>query len=63
MLTIPEMIDARDSLRQAEIIIARIRGVFLAGGDVRGARLLNDAIGLLADEIDALDRAIGAAKP
>jgi hypothetical protein len=63
MLTIPEMTDARDQLRQAEIIIARIRGMFLTAGLIQGARHLNDAIGLISDQIAELDRAIGAAKP
>jgi len=62
-LTVPEMTDARDKLRQAEILIAVVRGMFLTAGHTQGARLLNDAIGLLADEIAELDRALGAAKP
>ena len=57
------MTDARDKLRQADILIAAVRGMFISGGDVRGARLLNDAINLISDEIAELDRVIGAAKP
>ena len=64
MLTIPELTDARDSLRQAENIAARVRGVFLSAGYIQGARILNAAIGLLADEIAALDKAIaGGGQP
>ena len=63
MLTIPEMTDARDKLRQADILIAAVRGIFISGGDVRGARLLQDAVNLVSDEVDALDRAIAATKP
>lgn len=63
MLTIAEMTDARDSLRQAEGLAARIRGVFLSAGYVRGARVLNDVIRLLADEVAALDKAISGSKP
>ena len=63
MLTIPEMTDARDKLRQADILIAAVRGIFISGGDVQGARLLNDAINLISDEIAGLDKVIGAAKP
>jgi hypothetical protein len=55
--------DARDSLRQAESLAARIRGVFLSAGYVRGARVLNDVISLLADEVAALDKAISGSKP
>ena len=61
-LTVPEMIGARDKLRQADLIAA-VRGMFISGGYVQGARLLNDAINLISDEIAELDRAIGAAKP
>ncbi len=63
MLTIAEMTDARDSLRQAEGLAARIRGVFLSAGYIQGARVLNDVIGLLADEVAALDKAISGSKP
>ena len=58
MLSIPELIAARDSLRQAENIVAKVRGVYLSAGYIAGARILNDVIGLLADEIAALDKAI-----
>ena len=58
MLTIPEM--ARDKLRQADSLIAAVRGVFITAGYVHGARVMNDAINLLADEIAALNKAIGA---
>jgi hypothetical protein len=63
MLTIPELTDARDKLRQADILIAVVRGMFITGGDVRGARIMNDIIGLIADEIAALDKAIGGGQP
>lgn len=60
MLTIPEMTEARDKLRQADSLIAAVRGVFITAGYVHGARVMNDAINLLADEIAALNKAIGA---
>lgn len=63
MLTQAELTNARDQLRQADILIAAVRGMFISGGYVQGARLLNDAINLISDEIAELDRAIGAAKP
>jgi hypothetical protein len=58
MLTIAEMTDARDQLKQADNLVAAVRGVFLSAGYIQGARILNDVIGLLADEIAALDKAI-----
>ena len=48
MLTLPEMTDARDSLRQAEGLTARVRGVYLSAGYIQGARILNDVLRLLA---------------
>jgi hypothetical protein len=63
MLTIPELTDARDKLRHADILIAVVRGMFITGGHVHGARVLNDVIGLLADEISALDKAISSSQP
>jgi hypothetical protein len=50
-------------LRQAEGLAARIRGVFLSAGYVRGARVLNDVTRLPADEVAALDKAISGSKP
>ena len=63
MLTIPEMTDARDKLRQAENLVSAVRGMFISAGYAHGARIMNDVLTLLADEIVALDKAIGAAKP
>jgi hypothetical protein len=37
--------------------------VYVSAGYAHGARILNDVIGLLADEIAALERAIAGAKP
>ena len=63
MLTVSEMNDARDKLKQADSLIAAVRGIFLTAGDVQGARIMNDIIGLIADEIAALGKLIGGAKP
>jgi hypothetical protein len=49
MLTVSEMTDARDKLKQADSLIAAVRGIFLTAGDVQGARVMNDIIGLIAD--------------
>ena len=58
MLTQAEMTSARDDLRSAESLIARVRGLFLSAGYIHGARLMKAAIGLLADEIAALEKAL-----
>ncbi len=60
MLTLPELTDAREKLRQADILIAAVRAVFISGNYAHGARVLNDILGLLADQLSALDKAIGA---
>ena len=59
MLTPAELADARDKLKQADILVAAVRGMFITGNYVRGARVLNDILGLIADQITALDKAIG----
>jgi hypothetical protein len=58
MLTQAEMQDARDRLRSAGNLIEAVRVVFLSAGYVQGARLLNGAAVLIADEVAALDKAI-----
>lgn len=58
MLTKTEMASARDSLRSAESLIAAVRGLYLSAGYVQGARLMNNALALLADEIAALEKAL-----
>jgi hypothetical protein len=63
MLTTKEMLDAKDKLRAALNLIEAVRVVYLSGGYVLGARLLNDVAGLVGDEIAALDKAIGAGQP
>jgi hypothetical protein len=63
MLTQAEMIGARDDLRQAENLCAHVRGIYLSAGYIAGARLLNAILGLLADEIAVLDKAIAGGQP
>jgi hypothetical protein len=63
MLTQAEMTTARDDLRQAESLIGCVHGVFRSAGYAQGARFLKAALGMIADEIAALDKAIGRAKP
>jgi hypothetical protein len=63
MLTQAEMVTARDDLRQAESLISRVHGVFLSAGYNPRSAFLNAVLGLLADEITALDKAIAAGQP
>lgn len=63
MLSVSEMIDARDKLRTAGNLVETVRVVFLSAGYIQGGRILQDVIKLLADEINALDRAIASGKP
>jgi hypothetical protein len=63
MLSQAEMIDGRDKLRTAANLIEGVKATFFAAGDISGARLLNEVVHALEDEIAALDKAIGAAKP
>ena len=58
MLTQAELTDARDTLSAAKALIASVRSLLLSGGEVASARLLNDALGILSDEIAALDKAL-----
>ena len=44
MLTVSEMTDASDKLKQADSLIAAVRGIFLTAGDVQGARIMNDIL-------------------
>jgi len=43
--------------------LSQCQSVFITAGYVQGARIMKDAINLLADEIAALNKAIGGAKP
>ena len=62
MLTTQELTEARDTLSAAKALIEAVKATFFASGDVSGARLLNEVIHAVDDEIAALDKKI-AAKP
>jgi hypothetical protein len=62
MLTTAELTDAREKLHQANLLTEAVRGVFLGGAYIEGARLLNEVAHLLADEIAALDKSIDGKK-
>lgn len=55
MLTLAEIADARDQLRQAENIMAGLRARFLSSAFTLGGRVALDLIGLIGDIIRALD--------
>ena len=55
MLTLAEIADACDQLRQAENIMAGLRGRFLSSGFTLGGRVALDITGLIGDIIRALD--------
>jgi hypothetical protein len=61
MLTIPELTDAREKLRQAHALIESVKVAFLSDRKrFASARLLNDVAHVVDDEIAALDKEIGA---
>ena len=55
MMTAVEVLACRNRLREADVLLAQVRGAFLIAGDAAGARLANDAIGLIADLMRMLD--------
>jgi hypothetical protein len=60
MLTTQELTDARERLCQAKALVTGVRDLFFSGGDVSGARLLNEVVHALADEIAAIDKKLAA---
>jgi hypothetical protein len=58
MITAAELTDAREKLCQAKALVAGVRDLFFSGGDISGARLLNEVCHALDDEIAALDKKI-----
>jgi len=55
-LTTQELIRAKDALRQAETLIALVRGLFIIGGHVPGARRLNATVGCIGEEVRSIER-------
>jgi hypothetical protein len=58
MLTTAELAEAREKLRQAHALIESVRLSYLSSSYLDGARLLNDALHLLDDEVCALNRCV-----
>jgi hypothetical protein len=50
-----EIAAARDKLRQADKIIAEVRGLCIDGGHAHGTRITHEIAGLIADVIRGLD--------
>ncbi len=63
MLTQVEIIACRDKLREADRLVALVRGAFLVAQSMHGARIANDVLGLIADILDLLDSMETALKP
>jgi alkylation response protein AidB-like acyl-CoA dehydrogenase len=59
MLTIQELSGVRDKLRSMRITIESLRLLFLSSGHSEDARRLNDVVGLVDDEIAALEKETG----
>jgi hypothetical protein len=55
-----ELTDAREKLSQAKALVTGVRDLFFSGGDVAGARLLNEVVHALADEVAAIDKKLAA---
>jgi hypothetical protein len=55
MMTLVEVVACQNKLREADAILAQVRGSFLVAGDAAGARLANDALKLVADLMQMLD--------
>ena len=53
--TLVEVATCRGKLREADVILAQVRGAFIVAPDAAGARLANDAVGLIADLMRMLD--------
>jgi hypothetical protein len=58
MLTIAELTDAQGKLRQAHMLIEAVKGVFLSGAYIEGARMMNEVAHLLDDEVAAISKMI-----
>ena len=49
MMTAVEVLSCRNTLREADVRLVQVRCAFLVAQDAAGARLANDARGLVAD--------------
>jgi hypothetical protein len=56
-----ELTSDREKLNQARLLVASVKDSYFAGGDISGARLLNEVSLALTDELAALDRKISEA--
>jgi hypothetical protein len=55
MMTLVEVVACGHKLREADVLLAQVRGAFIVAQDASGARLANDAIGLIADLVRMLN--------
>ncbi len=54
MMTPVEVVACLNKLREADAVLAQVKGAFLVAGDAAGARLANDALKLVADLVRML---------
>ena len=65
MLTLVEIIACRDKLREADVLLSRVRGTFIIAQFTHGARISNDILGLIADllrDLDAMETILNAGR-
>ena len=62
-LTAPELIAARDFLRQADMLVDGVRSLFFNIGNPAPAARLKDIEGRLQDEVQVVERLITKAAP
>lgn len=62
-LTAPELIAARDFLRQADMLVDGVRSLFFNIGNSAPAARLKDIEGRLQDEVQVVERLITKAAP
>jgi hypothetical protein len=55
MLTLVEIIACRDKLREADVLLAQVRGAFIIAQFTHGAHITNDILGLIAYLLRDLD--------
>jgi hypothetical protein len=55
MLTLVEIIACRDKLRDADMLMSKVRGAFIIAQFTHGARITNDVLGLIGDLLRDLD--------
>ena len=58
-----ELLDCREKLSQAQVLVTGVRDAFLNDGDASGSFLLTEVVKAIDDEIRALDTRISQNQP